>query len=274
MEEFVELGAVAGHDLGVVAWQLGQQEETKHAALAVAAEWHARFGGCTCQSVHQALCTCTQSFVKARFGNFAQGGQATRGGHRVAAQRACLVHRAGWSQLRHDGARTTKGRQRHAAANDFAQNGHIRFEARNELGVNALGAAERNAESRHDFVKYKQCAVLSAQLAAAFHERHARTHKVHIARDGFDHHAGQFFAVQCKGFFELRDVVVLQHQGVAHHFRRHARAGGVAKGGEARTCFDQQSIAVAVVAAFKLDELAAACGATRQAQGAHACFGA
>ena len=75
--------------------------------------------------------------------------------------------------------------------------------------------------------------MLAAQLAAAFHEGHAGAHTVHVAGDGLDHQAGQFFAVQSKSFFELRDVVELQHQGVLHHLGRHTGAGRVAKGGQA-----------------------------------------
>ena len=66
--------------------------------------------------------------------------------------------------------------------------------------------------------------------------------------------------MQGKGFFDGGDVVVLEHQGVAHHFGRYPGAGGVAKGGQARTGFDQQGVGVAVVATFKLDEFAAARG--------------
>ena len=116
--------------------------------------------------------------------------------------------------------------------------------------------------------------MLAAQLAAALHEGHAGAHKVHVAGDGLDHQTRQLFAVQGKGFFQLGDVVELEHQGVLHHFGRHTGAGGVAKGGQARTGFHQQRVGVAVVAAFKLDDLAAASGTTRQAQGAHAGFGA
>ena len=36
-----------------------------------------------------------------------------------------------------------------------------------------------------------------------------------------------------ESFFQLLDVVVLEHQGVLHHLGRHARTGGVAKGGQA-----------------------------------------
>jgi len=41
---------------------------------------------------------------------------------------------------------------------------------------------------------------------------------------------------------------------VLHHLGRHAGAGGVAEGGQARTGLDQQRVGMAVVAAFKLDE--------------------
>ena len=75
--------------------------------------------------------------------------------------------------------------------------------------------------------------MLAAQFAAAFHEGHAGAHKVHVACNGLDHQAGQLRAMNFEGFFQLLDVVVLEHQGVLHHFRRYAGAGGVAKGGQA-----------------------------------------
>ena len=68
--------------------------------------------------------------------------------------------------------------------------------------------------------------------------------------------------MQGKCFFELRNIVVLQNQSVLHHFWRNTRAGRVAECGEARACFDQQRIGMAVVAAFKFDDLAAPCRAT------------
>ena len=242
--------------------------------MAIGAERHAGFRSSAFESIDQTLGAGAQRVKKAGFGDLAQGGQATGCGHRVAAECARLVHRAGRRQLRHDFARTTEGCERHAATNHFAQYRHVGFEAGDQLGVNALGRTERHTETRHHFVKHQQRAVLGAQFAAAFHERHAGAHKVHVACDGFDHHAGQFLAVQGKGFFQLLDVVVFQHQGVADHFRGHPSAGGVAKGGQAGTGLDQQRIGMAVVAAFELDELGAASGTAGQPQGAHARFGA
>ena len=162
MEEFVEFGAVAGHDLGVVLGQLGQQEEAEHPALAVSAERHARFGRSTFEAIDQVLCAGTERIPKTRLGNFAQGGQAAGGGHRVAAQSAGLVHRACGGQLAHDLAWATKGRQRHAATNDLAQYREVGLEARDELGIDALRRADRHAKTRHHLVKYKQCAVFGA----------------------------------------------------------------------------------------------------------------
>ena len=80
--------------------------------------------------------------------------------------------------------------------------------------------------------------------------------------------------MQRKSLFELRHVVVFEHQGVLHHLGRHTRASGVAKGGQARARFDQQRVGMAVVATLKLDDLAAACGSACQAQRTHARFGA
>ena len=63
--------------------------------------------------------------------------------------------------------------------------------------------------------------------------------------------------MQGKGFFELGNVVVFQDQSVLHHFWWNTCAGWVAERSEARARFDQQSIGMAVVTAFKLDDFAA-----------------
>ena len=116
--------------------------------------------------------------------------------------------------------------------------------------------------------------MLGAQLANALHERHAGAHEVHVAGDRLDHHAGDLVALGGKRLFDLGNVVVFQHQGVLHHFRRHARTGGVAEGGQAGAGLHQQCICMTVIAALELDQLAATGVAARQADGAHAGFGA
>ena len=226
------------------------------------------------QSADQRLRLGAQGFVETGLANFLERCQAAGGGHRVAGQGARLVHRAQGGQVLHHRAFAAKGRQRHATANDLAQHRHVGLKAGNAAGVHRLCAAECYAKAGHNFVKNEQCAVLGAQLAAAFHKRHAGAHKVHVAGDRLDHHAGEVFAVQGKGFFKLLHIVVFQHQRVLHHFGRHTRAGGVAKGGQAGAGFHEEGIRMAVVATFELQNLAAPGGAARQADGTHAGFGA
>ena len=57
------------------------------------------------------------------------------------------------------------------------------------------------------------------------------------------------------------------------HFGRHTCRARVAKGKGTRARFDQQGIAMAVVAAFKFDDFAAAGKAARQTNGAHGGLG-
>ena len=133
------------------------------------------------------------------------------------------------------------------------------------LAYTLCALPQRHAKAGHHLVEHQQRAVLRAQLAAALHEGHAGAHEVHVAGDRLDHQAGELVAVQREGFFELRHVVVFEHQRVLHHLGRHAGAGRVAEGGQARAGLDQQRVGMAVVAAFELDDLAAAGGAARQA---------
>ena len=119
----------------------------------------------------------------------------------------------------HHVARAAEGRQRHAAADHLAEHAQVRREAGDGLRVQALRAAEGDAEAGHHLVEDEQRAVLAAQLAQAAHEGHGGAHEVHVAGDRLDDHAGEFGAVQREGLLELRDVVVLEHQRVLHHLR-------------------------------------------------------
>jgi len=176
--------------------------------------------------------------------------------------------------LLHDRARSTKRGQRHPAPDHLAQHRDVWTKARQGLGIHALRAAQRHTKTCHHFIEDQQRAVLGAQLATTLHEGHLGTHEVHVAGDRLDHQAGDICAVQREGLFELRQVVVLQHQRVLHHLGGHACAGGVAKGGETRAGLDQQSIGVAVVTAFKLDQLATTRRTARQTNRRHGRFSA
>ena len=159
--------------------------------------------------------------------------------------------------------------QRHAAADHFTQHRHVRLKPRNVAGINRLRSTQGHPAAGHHLIKYQQGTRLAAQLAAALHEGHTGPHEVHVSRNWLDHQAGHFRAVQFEGLFELLDVVVLQHQGVRHHLRRHTGAGGVAKSGQARSGLDQQSVGVAVITPFKFDDFAAPGGTARQTYGTH-----
>ena len=198
-----------------------------------------------------------------------QGGQAAGRGDRVATQGAGLIHRAQRGQVLHDGAWPPKSRQRHAASNDLAQHRDVGAETRQGLGIQALGAAQCNTKTGHDFVKHQQCTVLCAEFSTTLDERNLSADKVHVASDRLDHQAGNVGTVQRKGLFQLGEVVVLEHQGVLHHFGRHPRAGGVAKRGQARSGFHEQCVGVTVVTAFELDQLATTGGAACESDGGH-----
>ena len=274
MEVAVEAPRVGGHRAAVVLRQFTGEEEAEHAALAVADERHIGVARHAFQAAHQAGRACRQRVEKARLADFLQRGQTTGRGHRVAAQRAGLVDRTQRRQQTHHRFVAAESGQRHATADDLAEDAHVGHEARDQLGVNALCTAQRHAKPGHHFVEHQQRAVLRAQLAQPGHEGHAGAHEIHVAGDRFDHHAGQFRPVLGEAGFQLCQVVVFQDQRVLDDFGRHAGARRVAEGGQARAGLDQQRIGVAVVAAFELDELAAAGGAARQAQCAHAGFGA
>jgi hypothetical protein len=147
------------------------------------------------------------------------------------------------------------------------------LEAGDQLRVDRLRAAQRDTKARHHLVEDQQRAMLRAQLAQPFM-------KGTLARTKFMLPAMASIITQaswlpcCAKALQLGDVVVLEHQRVLDHLGRHAGAGRVAEGGQARAGLDQQRVGVAVVAAFELDDLRPAGGAARQAQRAHRGLGA
>src|SRR5690606_30759365 len=116
--------------------------------------------------------------------------------------------------------------------------------------------------------------VFGTQFAQAFQEAGGWAHQVHVAGKRLNDNAGDFAAFLFESIAHGVQIVVVQHQGVADKFGWHACRGGVAKGQQAGTGFDQQTVSVAVVTAFKLDDGVAAGKATGQTNGAHGGFGA
>ena len=137
-----------------------------------------------------------------------------------------------------------------------------------------LRAAERDAEAGHHFVVNQHRTMLGSERAQGADEVFRRPDQIHIARERFDNHAGNFAADFFKRFFQLGGVVVFEHQRVLGEIGRHAGGRRVAEGEQAAAGFDQQAVGMAVVAAFKLDDFVAAGKAAREADGRHGGFGA
>ncbi|KAF4530878.1 hypothetical protein B566_EDAN018918 [Ephemera danica] len=147
MEEAVEACLVSGHHFAIVLRQRGAEEEAEHAALAFAHEGHAGLRRHLRKAIGQAAGARAQGIKETRPGDFPQRGQAAGRGHRVAAQGACLIHRTQRRQMAHDFARAAKGRQRHAAPDDLAENADVGLEARKLRRVQRLRTPQGDAKA-------------------------------------------------------------------------------------------------------------------------------
>ena len=103
---------------------LAGEEQPEHRAHAGGDHGHAGFGGGRFQAT-QARGALGQVGVEARLLDQFQHRQAGGHRHRVAAQRTCLVDRAGRGDLLHQLAAAAVGPDRHAAANDLAEGGQV-----------------------------------------------------------------------------------------------------------------------------------------------------
>ncbi len=269
MEEAVEQLAVGLHHLGVAARHLSGEIQPEHAAHAVGAARYASFTGGGGQAIDQLAGALAQAGVEAFSLNQLERGQPGSHRHRVAGQRASLIHRTQRGDAGHDVGAAAKGANRHAAAHHLAQRGQVRADA-----VQLLRAAQRHTEAGHHFIVNQHRAMAGTQLAQRGDKLGAGADQIHIAGKRLQNHTSQLVAQLGKGLRQLFDVVVFQHQGVAGEIRRHAARAGRAKGQQARAGFHQQAVGMAVVAAFKLDDLVTAGKAARQADGAHGGFGA
>jgi hypothetical protein len=97
------------------------------------------------------------------------------------------------------------------------------------LGIHALRAAQRHAEAGHHLVEHQQRAVLVHSSRQRFMKGTLARTKFMLPAIGSIITQASSGAVQGEGLFQLRDVVVFEHQRVLHHFGRHAGAGGLPK---------------------------------------------
>ena len=187
--------------------------------------------------------------------------------HRISRERACLVDGPERRNLFHDVAPAAEGAHRQPATDHLAERREIRRDAEARLSP-----TEGDAESGHYLVEHEQRAAARAVLAQRLEKPGPRQHQVHVSRHRFDDHRGDFLAAAAKGFFDLRAVVVVEHQRVRGGLRRDAGRTRVAEGERARARLDEQRIGVTVVAAFELDDQVAPGEPARQAQRAHRRF--
>jgi len=270
VEKAAKAGGVAGHHLLVVADALFlRKENPEHRTHMVAGEGDARLPCLVTQALDQLFGARKEGVVKALPGDQVQGGKTGGHGHRIAGQGARLIDGTEGGNLLHHLAAPAKGAHRHAAANDFAQ--------ANKVGPDAIaphGAVRRHPEARHHLIDNQQCAVLVAAFPQGFEKSRRWRDAAHIARHRFDDDTGHLLADLTEGFTHTTAVVVGEGHGVIGQRLGHAGGAGHAQGQGAGTGFYQQGVGVAVVAAFKLDDLVAVGKTAGEADGAHGGFGA
>jgi hypothetical protein len=97
----------------------------------------------------------------------------------------------------------------------------------------------------------------------------ARRHAAHVADDWLDDDGGDAVAVLFKHGGQRRLVVEGRGDGVARYFGGDAGAVGQSERRHAGARLDEEAVAVAVVTALELDDLAAARDAAREAERGH-----
>src|SRR5438270_13405731 len=97
----------------------------------------------------------------------------------------------------------------------------------------------------------------------------ARRHTAHVADHRLDDHRRNVWAVFVEDLFERGRVVEGRGDRVVRDRRRDAGAVWKSERRDARTCFDEQAVAVGVVAALELDDLVPRGRAAREAKGGH-----
>ena len=195
------------------------------------------------QPVDQCAGARAERLEEARPRDLVQGREAAGGRDRVAGQGAGLVDGAERRELLHHRALGAERRERHAAADDLAEDADVGLEPGDRPGVEALRAAEADAKPVITSSKTSSapCSVQSSRRRLMNGTR-ART-KFMLPAIGSITTQAIFAAVQANASSELGEVVVFEHQRVLHHLRRHAGTGRVAKSGQTGAGLDQQASA-------------------------------
>ena len=131
-----------------------------------------------------------------------------------------------------------------------------------------------HAKARHHLVEDQHGAMAVAHRAQARQELRARHDEVHVADDRLDDDARDALAVGAKRGLDRREIVERKHDGFVGDGGRHARRRRRAERERARARLHEQAVAVSVVAAFELHDLAAARVAAREPQRRHRGLGA
>ena len=117
--------------------------------------------------------------------------EARGDGDRVPAQRAGLVDGAERRDDAHDVVAPAVGRERHAAADDLAERGHVGHEAEA-----LLRAAAREAAAGHHLVEDRDGAVLLAERDDRLEEARLGRDAAHVADHGLDDDGGDLAAAR------------------------------------------------------------------------------
>ena len=97
-------------------------------------------------------------------------------------------------------------------------------------------------------------------------------HYAHVGRHRLYDNRRDLALISAQRLLNAFQIVIAAHQRMAHDVRRNAGAGGSAEGQRTGTGLHQQAVAVAMVAAFKLDDFAAPGKTSCRAQSAHGCL--
>ena len=130
-----------------------------------------------------------------------------------------------------------------------------------------------DAETRHDFIDNQKRAMLLRLFGKRLQELGLRRHYTHIPCHRFHDDTGNLVANLVKKFLNASNVIVLECKSIFREVCRNALAARLARGEHARTRLDEQTIAMTVVATFKLHNLVAAGKPASGTDSAHRRFG-